>query len=290
MKHPITPTLFLIILFFCAQIIGLFVTNSYLTKIDGKLSWAPLPSVLGVGVERPELSPKQTVWTVIIAIIIGTMIFLGILKFKFFNLMKAWFFLALLLCLHIAFGAFIPSIIAFILALLFAYLKLFKNNFYVHNFTELFLYSGLGMIFVPLLTINTVFVLLLLISLYDMYAVWKSKHMIALAKAQAENGLFAGLVLPYKFPKILQATRHKLRTSNRQPSVAILGGGDIGFPIIFSGVVFSVYGFNALIVSVFAAISLALLFFLAKKNVFYPAMPFISAGCFAGYSILWLFL
>ncbi|MBI4918707.1 hypothetical protein HY837_02165, partial [archaeon] len=275
-------------------IIGLFVTNNYLTKTDGGLFWKPLPSVLGVGVERPELSPKQTVGMVVVAILFGTLIFLGILKFKFFKLMKVWFFLALLLCLHIAFGAFLPSIIAFILALILAYFKLFKNNFYLHNFTELFLYSGLGIIFIPLLTISTSFILLLLISFYDMYAVLKSKHMITLAKAQAENGLFAGLALPYKFPKILQPTQLLLQTQNQKPktkhSVAILGGGDIGFPIIFSGVAFAVYGFNALIISFLATLALALLFFLAKKNVFYPAMPFISAGCFIGYFILWIFL
>ena len=50
-------------------------------------------------------------------------------------------------------------------------------------------------------------------------------------------------------------------------SLAILGGGDIVFPLILAGVVMSVLGLiQAAIVSVFAALSLLLLFVFAKKD------------------------
>ncbi len=41
------------------------------------------------------------------------------------------------------------------------------------------------------------------------------------------------------------------------------------------------------LISIFAAIALLLLFVKATKDKFYPAMPFISAGCFAGLAVIW---
>jgi hypothetical protein len=70
---------------------------------------------------------------------------------------------------------------------------------------------------------------------------------------------------------------------------AILGGGDIGFPLLFAGVLMKSAGFlKVLIVPVIVAIALFLLLYYAQKDKFYPAMPFITAGCFVGYGILLL--
>jgi len=44
----------------------------------------------------------------------------------------------------------------------------------------------------------------------------------------------------------------------------------------------------SLIISLFTAVALMLLFFLAKKDRFYPAMPFISVGCFLGLLVVWI--
>ena len=72
-------------------------------------------------------------------------------------------------------------------------------------------------------------------------------------------------------------------------SVAILGGGDVVFPIILAGVVLRTLGFiPALIISIGATAALATLFYYSEKGKFYPAMPFISAGCFVGLAIAYL--
>jgi len=47
--------------------------------------------------------------------------------------------------------------------------------------------------------------------------------------------------------------------------------------------------FISIIISIFAAIALFLLFLKSEKGKFYPAMPFISAGCIVGYLITLLF-
>ena len=75
-------------------------------------------------------------------------------------------------------------------------------------------------------------------------------------------------------------------------SVAVLGGGDIGFTLIFAGVVMKglmlketiLAGFlKTLIIPVFVSIALLILLIKGKENKFYPAMPVLSLGCFLGY-------
>ena len=76
---------------------------------------------------------------------------------------------------------------------------------------------------------------------------------------------------------------------------AILGGGDVAFPLIFSGVAmenFILKGLSpiiafqqSLVIVLFTTIAVFGLFTFAKKNKFYPAMPFITIGCLVGYAI-----
>jgi presenilin-like A22 family membrane protease len=138
------------------------------------------------------------------------------------------------------------------------------------------LYGGLAAIFVPILNVLYAFILLLALSAYDMYAVWRSKHMIKMAKFQTKSGIFAGLLIPYKAPAV-RGPKKPVRT-------AVLGGGDIGFPLIFSGTVLAASGFvPALLVSLGATAALFILLLLSQKDKFYPAMPFLTLGCAVGY-------
>lgn len=66
-------------------------------------------------------------------------------------------------------------------------------------------------------------------------------------------------------------------------NLAILGGGDIVFPIITAGVLLNTYGFLPAILAIAGAtLGLTLLFIFSEKKKFYPAMPFITAGIFLG--------
>ncbi len=66
---------------------------------------------------------------------------------------------------------------------------------------------------------------------------------------------------------------------------AILGGGDIGFPLIFTGVAMKTLGGKALVIPVFVSLALLLLLVKSEKKKFYPAMPILTLGCFIGYGI-----
>ena len=207
---------------------------------------------------------------------------------------KIWFFLAVFITLNVAFKPFVLPLIATIVALILAAWKIYKPNFYVQNLTELFIYGGLAAIFVPILNVFAAVMILILISIYDMYAVWKSKHMIKLAKFQTKSKIFAGIIIPYKLPKIPTG---KVKKKIIKVKTAILGGGDIGFPLLFAGVLFKelilvntvLMAFaKVLIVPVLTTIALGWLLFMAKKDKFYPAMPPIAIGCFVAYGIMYL--
>src|SRR3989344_3382891 len=277
MKHTLKITLLLTFLFFLSHFIGLFVVQYYL----------PAESSLPLGIEKPQFSEETSYLPIGIARLIATLLALVLVKFQAYRLWKLWFFLSILLTISIAFNAFLPQSLALALALLFAFLKIFKPHVLIHNLGELFIYGGLAALFVPVLNILSALILLVLISVYDMIAVWKTKHMLALAQFQSKNKVFAGLNVPYH----LEVGR-KVRGKKKKVSVeqAMLGGGDIGFTLLFSGVILKIYGFeSALFVSLITTLSLLLLFVFAEKKKFYPAMPFLSAGCALGYLILLLF-
>ncbi len=283
MKHDLSVTIALITLFICSHLIGLVVIKHYL----------PEDQELPLHIQKPHLEEQSSYFPIIVAILFATAIALLLVKFRAMNLWKLWFFISVFFTLTISFTAFIPQIIAIALALLFTFFKVIKPNVIVHNLTEVFIYGGLAAIFVPVLSLFSIFILLLIISAYDMIAVWKTKHMISLAKFQSESKMFAGLFIPYEkkdYTKKIKvtpgATYNQVRHVERQ---AILGGGDIGFPLLFSGVILKLYGFpQAFFVSLITALALFLLFYFAEKHKFYPAMPFLSAGCLVGYGLMYL--
>ena len=292
MKHSLKITLFLLFIFLLAQFIGLGIIYKYIDPVKssetGETEFQDLP-VLG---ERPEVDEGLSFIHIMFVMIIGTIIMLALIKYKLTWVWKGWFLIAVLMTLIIAFSALVRIEIAAALALILAVWKIFRPNVIIHNVTELFIYGGMAAIFVSWFNLVSASILLVLVSIYDAYAVWKSKHMITLAKSQAKAKVFAGLLIPYKLGKgIKKGMKAKLvKRSSEKVRTAILGGGDIGFPLIFAGVVLKELGvWQSLLIPIFSCLGLAILLWFSEEKKFYPAMPFISAGCFLGLGIVYLF-
>ena len=281
-------TLLMVIIFLAAQFIGLIITDRYIdysVSEKGALVWKPLPSIGSFEMARPDIAPKMSFLYILGAILVGTVFILLIIYWGKVWLWKLWFFFAITVCLYIAFGAFVPSWIALLIAMVLSYIKAYRHSFVIHNISELFVYSGLAVIFVPILNVLVAVVLMILLSFYDAYSVWKSKHMVQMAKFQTSAGVFAGLQIPYSFPPLLSKKPGKLV----KIKAAILGGGDIGFPLLFAGAVLKDFGFaKALIIPPFAAAALLGLLLFSKKKHFYPAIPFLTVGCLVGLFVVWL--
>jgi presenilin-like A22 family membrane protease len=316
MKHKLSITLILLSIFLVTQFIGLFVINAYtpITIFDqetGEISRSPAND-LPFGLETPE-EDQPTIYNLIFAFAIAFAIIFALMKYKWKTIIRLWFFVVTILALGIALNAFLKytplahiSLIAVAIAIPLAAIKIFRPNIYLHNLTELLIYPGIAAVFVPILLkpaattflgkIWPVVVLLILISLYDAWAVWKSGLMQKMAKFQMEEiKVFGGLMIPSASKKVRDQIKKikqkykgkkiptKIKKKKFKISLAILGGGDIIFPIIAAGVFLRSFGLiPALLVTAGAFVALTYLFIITKKGKAYPAMPYITTGIFLG--------
>jgi presenilin-like A22 family membrane protease len=288
MKHNLQVTLIILAMFIVTQFIGLYVVNHYIVQDN------PIP----YGMETPVAeSPSDYFVSFLPSIVIAFIFAIGLLiiltRFNFGFFLKIWFFVVIMIAIAIFFNTFFPDekyfqYFALIFAFPLAIVKVFKRNFLIHNLTELVIYPSIAAVFVSILNFWTVLIILVLISLYDMWAVWHSGIMQKMAKYQInELKIFSGFFVPYLSKKVKmelkELPKSKLKNKKVKASVAILGGGDVVFPIITSGVMLYQFGFMAaLCVIIGATLGIGYLLFAAEKKKFYPAMPFITGGIFLG--------
>ena len=302
MKHSVVITLILLGMFILSQAIGLAVTAAYLPDVTPAVAEnGTLINVttyhLPYGMEPPEeVHPQQSLVSIVIALIIAITIMVLLMKFRAEIFLRLWFFAVVSIALGITLNAAVKtvpyaSLFVLIIAIPLAYFKVFQRNIIVHNITEVLIYPGIAAIFVPLLSIPTTIILLVIISAYDMYAVWHSGFMQRLAHYQIRTlRVFSGFFIPYLTAQAKANLMHRPKAGKKvKVNVAILGGGDVVFPIIVAGVVLREFSLlPALLVTGGATLALAILFYLSEKGKFYPAMPFISLGCFLGLIIGYL--
>lgn len=308
MKHKISITILLLAMFLLTQFIGLFVVSSYfptnseiINPATGQTEIIQNERPLPFGMGNTEKSSPNLI-SIIFSFILAFALVFFLIKYKWKFVIRIWFFLVVAIALLISLNAVLQnfilsaSVISLVVAVPVAFLKIFKPNVFIHNITELFIYPGIAAVFVPILTPFSIIILLILISIYDIWAVWKSGIMQKLAKFQMEElRIFGGFLVPslskkdkmeikniglkYKEKKIPT----KLKNKKYKINLAILGGGDIIFPIITAGVFMKIWGLIPALFVTFGALSgLTYLFAITKKGKSYPAMPYISVGIFAG--------
>ena len=300
MKHTLKITAIILAMFVITQFIGLYVVDHYLSEEND----------LPLGLETPEIEKEADYFKIlpgiVTAFIIAILLLFFLMRFKIGFVLKLWFFVVVVIALTISLSSILSQfsplkyfvIVSVLIALPLAFIKIYKTNFLVHNATELFIYPGIAAVFVPLLNIWTIIGLLILISIYDMWAVWHSGVMQKMAKYQIDKlKIFSGFFVPYVSKQMRQKIKKMKKTLKKSElkkkrikvNVAILGGGDVIFPIIAAGVMMKTLGLiPAILVLAGATISLAYLLLAAKKNKYYPAMPFITAGIFVGMGISYL--
>ena len=288
-------------MFIITQFIGLYVVDHYspVEVVDGVVQNVTEQNELPYGMQTPKVEKESEFYTtllpsLLIAFVIAITLLFFLMKFKSEFILRLWFFLVVILALGISLNSLIPNswkypaIFALIIAIPLASVKIYGQNFLIHNFTELFIYPGIAAVFVPILNFWTIVVLLILISIYDMWAVWHSGIMQKMAKYQMNKlKIFSGFFVPHVSKavkmKIKKMKKSDLKKKKFKVNVAILGGGDVVFPIIAAGVMLKTFGLlSAIFVIVGATLGLGYLFFISEKKKFYPAMPFITAGIFAG--------
>ena len=140
--------------------------------------------------------------------------------------------------------------------------------------------STLGLALQPLMVIA----LLIIFSIYDFIAVYKTKHMIKMAKEMIESKAILALVVPSDLLGF-QESLEEIRPGGK---FLILGGGDIVFPLLFSASLIPTGITNSIIVAIFALIGLfAGFYFFVKQKVRQPipALPPIAFFSIIGFLI-----
>jgi len=176
--------------------------------------------------------------------------------FKKSNYLYLVEFLALFSGCAIVLGLFLPEVFAYLIALVLLVIKhqlldrfsktffLKKLSLWYNNLLLSFAIAGAGAILGLSLGVIPVIVFIVLLSLYDVIAVFYTKHMVTLAKMFAKKRLAFCFSIP----------------SSGQKKIYQLGGGDIAVPVAVSSSLFAVFSRSLLPISQSLLIIIAIWF------------------------------
>ena len=138
--------------------------------------------------------------------------------------------------------------------------------------------SFFGLEFTP----SVVVALLLIFSVYDFIAVYKTKHMVLMAKDMIEKKVILGFIIPKEI-KYFKDNFKKIRPGG---NFMILGGGDIIFPNLLVVSLIPQSSLKAVVVLIFSLFGLFFsywLFATQKEKKPIPALPPIALFSIVGY-------
>src|SRR6056297_4090102 len=167
-------------------------------------------------------------------------------------------------------------------------LWLISPKIWLHDLLIIFGLAGagtaMGVSFSPL----SIVILLLIFSVYDVIAVYKTKHMVKMAKEMIGANAIIGFVVP----KRLKGFKESLKKVEPGGKFMIIGGGDIVFPLVFCASMTSIGIIETSIVMIFSFLGILISFFTffsqkIRKPI--PALPPIALFSILGY-LLTLFI
>lgn len=202
--------------------------------------------------------------------------------FKKRVLFRAIFLLAFFFGSLLFFEVWLGEPMALILLLFLIFLWLKMPNIFTHDLLLISGMAGLGSFLGLGLTPEAVAILLVIFSVYDVIAVYKTKHMVKMAKEMTEAGALPGLILPSRVSE-LNTPLEKISLGG---NFLILGGGDIVFPLFFSVSALQGGIIKSVIIALFATLGLLAsfwIFFQQKERRAIPALPPIALFSIIGY-------
>jgi len=233
--------------------------------------------------------PQISFWRFILSFLLATLFIFLIIRFLKFRKEKGTIF-KIIFVLAVALGGLLflenwlpePIPLIIIASLIFWWWKkpLILNQDVLMIFGLAGVGSTLGLALQPLM----VTALLIIFSIYDYIAVYKTKHMIKMAKEMIEQKTILALVIPPSLSEF-QAGLGEIKPGGR---FLILGGGDIVFPLLLCASLIPIGILNSIIVAIFALIGLlaSFWFFISQKiRQPIPALPPIALFSIIGFLI-----
>jgi len=192
----------------------------------------------------------------------------------------------------------LPTAVAYSLAAVAGITWLFWARIWLHDLLLLIALASAASIFGFLFSPLTFMIFMLVISVYDVLAV-RFGFMVWMADRLSETASLPAFI----FPKNLADLALNLKTvqfnelrkeESAKREHTILGGGDIGFPLMLAVSVYYAYGLaNAILVGALATLGLTGAFLIQRiwlKGKPMPALPPIAALSLIGYLIVFFFL
>jgi len=191
-------------------------------------------------------------------------------------------------------GLSLPFVVAAIISVAGGAIWFLTPRVWLHNLLLVFALVSVGSVFGFLLSPWTVIAFLLATSVYDILAV-RFGYMLWLVKKMSEIETLPAFVIPREIAgwntNLKKAGFNRLLESeSTEREYSILGGGDIGFPLLLIVSVFFAYGLSSsVIVAFFSLLGLITAygiqrFFLKGKPM--PALPPISLLSLIGFLIV----
>jgi len=257
-----------------------------LTLVLGIATAAKISNILEIKkTEIPEFSLSQFI---IYFLFVSLLIFLFVRFLKFRKQKEVIFKLFYVSTVFwggiLLLSAWISDLFSLIIMVILIVWWLKRPSVFVQDVCVILAIAGAGSVFGLTFTPEVVIVLLVIFSIYDFIAVYKTKHMVEMARGMIESRAILGLVIPPD----LSAFKENLGQVKPGGRFMVLGGGDIMFPLLFCSSLVSSGVFNSLIVALFSLIGLLadFLFFISQKQKkAIPALPLIALFSIIGYLI-----
>ncbi len=239
----------------------------------------------------PEVltGPKIPLWQTLVAFAIGTIFILIALKYFrrgiFFHI---FFSFALFLGIQLIFSAILPFIFSLIIALVLIVLRYAYPRVWIQNLVLTIGLSGLAVSLGLNIHWITVLALLGILSLYDIIAVYKTKHMVKMAEGLIARKVFPALIVPGD----LSTLKTELTKVEKGKGFMFLGSGDLAFPLLFCISVLPTGLSKTIACAIGGLIGIImsfLIFNLQKKRKSLPALPPIVLCSILGFLVGYLF-
>lgn len=202
---------------------------------------------------------------------------------------KAFLILIIISGSQIIFGSFLSFPWEAILTLVVLTAFLFYRNVFTHNIAIIIGIAGVGAVIGLGITPKIGVFLLVLLSFYDVIAVYKTKHMVQLARGMVESGAIFGFVIPSSVSGFFSHRDEAMsKIDSERDGFMILGSGDIGLPLIMVCSLVPISFSSAVVVAIFSVIGLFITHFLfvnqgQRKPM--AALPPIATMTIIGYLI-----
>lgn len=262
--RDLQPIVYIIVLYLIVMSLGLFVSTKLIHKIYYETDEA---KKIQPAVSNPD-APESSV-QIFIYILVMTAILLLLIKFNVNFIIKIISILALFVGMLVTLASIFGDT-GLILALLLLALALWKKqNLVILNLTLILTVSGVGAFLGASLSVLPAILLLIILSVYDLIAVFWTKHMVTLAE-KAKGKLPFMFLIPYRDRNLG------------------LGTGDIAIPLVFTVSVFKDYAMsNAVLTAAGGLVGVVSLFLYiqSKKQITLPALPPLTVGLIMGFAI-----